>query len=473
MRRLATAAALALALVGLGAAPTSFGWSRRSRRRAGGPAERGDAERLGLDRVPGLAAEPPGVRRDADVRPAARPLAARRRRVRRPVAGAGFDQQDRVELRRATWARAPPGAIGWMQFMPSTWERWGVDADGDGIANPWSPDDAIAAAARYLAASGGQSDISRAVFSYNHAQWYVDEVLQLAQLVRQRRRGRDVQRSTGSRSRSIRRAASSSSANRKLVKALAGRCARSAAANACSGGAAAAATLLSDRLALDQRAVQVGRRPRRPPRLASPIFARPSSGPRPDLASARDRSLAVVVLPGGGLVPRRTVLRRPVRVPGRRRSLARLGLAPPSRLPRGRHRRSRGLSRLRALGRVVVRAWQYPDGRCGIGVTIDDRRRPELDVLPPLVPRPGRDRGRPARRRHPGRPRRLDRPCDGPAPAPAARPDDPRTRSCSRGSSASRTSPSAGRTPAQPTPSLRAGACSRSWPRRPLRLRAR
>ena len=73
------------------------------------------------------------------------------------------------------------GAIGWMQFMPSTWERWGVDADGDGIANPWSPEDAIAAAARYLAASGGASDISRAVFSYNHAQWYVDEVLQLAQ----------------------------------------------------------------------------------------------------------------------------------------------------------------------------------------------------------------------------------------------------------------------------------------------------
>jgi len=74
------------------------------------------------------------------------------------------------------------GAIGWMQFMPSTWERWGVDANGDGVADPWSPDDAIAAAARYLAASGGATDISRAVFSYNHAQWYVDEVMQLAQL---------------------------------------------------------------------------------------------------------------------------------------------------------------------------------------------------------------------------------------------------------------------------------------------------
>jgi murein DD-endopeptidase MepM/ murein hydrolase activator NlpD len=73
------------------------------------------------------------------------------------------------------------GAVGWMQFMPSTWERWGMDGDGDGIADPWNPQDAVFAAARYLAASGGQQDISRAVLAYNHAQWYVDEVLQLAQ----------------------------------------------------------------------------------------------------------------------------------------------------------------------------------------------------------------------------------------------------------------------------------------------------
>jgi murein DD-endopeptidase MepM/ murein hydrolase activator NlpD len=72
------------------------------------------------------------------------------------------------------------GAVGWMQFMPSTWLRWGLDANGDGLADPWNPDDAIFAAARYLAAAGGQADISRAVFAYNHAQWYVDEVLGLA-----------------------------------------------------------------------------------------------------------------------------------------------------------------------------------------------------------------------------------------------------------------------------------------------------
>jgi murein DD-endopeptidase MepM/ murein hydrolase activator NlpD len=73
-------------------------------------------------------------------------------------------------------------AIGWMQFLPSTWLRWGLDANGDGLADPWSPEDAVFAAARYLAASGGQTDISRAIFSYNHAQWYVDEVLQLAKV---------------------------------------------------------------------------------------------------------------------------------------------------------------------------------------------------------------------------------------------------------------------------------------------------
>jgi murein DD-endopeptidase MepM/ murein hydrolase activator NlpD len=74
------------------------------------------------------------------------------------------------------------GAIGWMQFMPSTWLRWGTDGNGDGIADPWNPDDAVFAAARYLAASGGREDIARAIFSYNHADWYVREVLDYAQL---------------------------------------------------------------------------------------------------------------------------------------------------------------------------------------------------------------------------------------------------------------------------------------------------
>lgn len=74
------------------------------------------------------------------------------------------------------------GAIGWMQFMPSTWLRWGTDGNGDGIADPWNAADAITSAARYLAAAGGQTDIRRAVYAYNHADWYVNEVMSLSKL---------------------------------------------------------------------------------------------------------------------------------------------------------------------------------------------------------------------------------------------------------------------------------------------------
>ncbi|MEK6277970.1 MAG: lytic murein transglycosylase [Actinomycetota bacterium] len=72
------------------------------------------------------------------------------------------------------------GAIGWMQFMPSTWESYGVDGDGDGDRDPYDPEDAIFAAARYLSASGMPEDTPGAIFSYNHADWYVAEVLAAA-----------------------------------------------------------------------------------------------------------------------------------------------------------------------------------------------------------------------------------------------------------------------------------------------------
>jgi murein DD-endopeptidase MepM/ murein hydrolase activator NlpD len=69
------------------------------------------------------------------------------------------------------------GAIGWMQFMPSSWETYGVDANGDGVADPYNPEDAIFAAARYLSAAGMPGDTYGAIYSYNHADWYVAEVL--------------------------------------------------------------------------------------------------------------------------------------------------------------------------------------------------------------------------------------------------------------------------------------------------------
>ena len=75
------------------------------------------------------------------------------------------------------------GALGWMQFMPPTWEAYGVDANGDGVKDPFNPVDAIFAAARYLRAAGADTDIRRAVFAYNHADWYVDSVLMRAQVI--------------------------------------------------------------------------------------------------------------------------------------------------------------------------------------------------------------------------------------------------------------------------------------------------
>ncbi len=75
------------------------------------------------------------------------------------------------------------GAVGWMQFMPSTWKRYGVDANGDGIADPYNPADAIFSAARYLAAAGASKNIGQAIFAYNHAGWYVQSVMLRAQLI--------------------------------------------------------------------------------------------------------------------------------------------------------------------------------------------------------------------------------------------------------------------------------------------------
>ncbi len=76
-------------------------------------------------------------------------------------------------------------AVGPMQFIPGTWAGYGTDADGNGVANPQDVDDAALSAARYLCAGGG--DLStrqgqvQAVFRYNHAMSYVDEVLALSE----------------------------------------------------------------------------------------------------------------------------------------------------------------------------------------------------------------------------------------------------------------------------------------------------
>jgi len=75
-------------------------------------------------------------------------------------------------------------AVGPLQFLPSTWAIAGVDADQDGVRNPFDFNDAALAAASYLCAGAVdmrvRADARAAVYRYNHSQAYVDAVLSIA-----------------------------------------------------------------------------------------------------------------------------------------------------------------------------------------------------------------------------------------------------------------------------------------------------
>jgi hypothetical protein len=68
------------------------------------------------------------------------------------------------------------GAGGPMQFLASTWAKYGVAVDGEGRDDRWDPADAIFSAANYLRASGAPGDYPDSIYAYNHAWWYVEEV---------------------------------------------------------------------------------------------------------------------------------------------------------------------------------------------------------------------------------------------------------------------------------------------------------
>jgi cell wall-associated NlpC family hydrolase len=72
-------------------------------------------------------------------------------------------------------ATSSAGAIGYGQFLPSSWTTYGQGG------NPYDFHDAIPAMTRYLCASGAGQDVRQALFAYNHADWYVDQVLGFAQ----------------------------------------------------------------------------------------------------------------------------------------------------------------------------------------------------------------------------------------------------------------------------------------------------
>lgn len=76
------------------------------------------------------------------------------------------------------------GAGGPAQFLVSTWQRYGITATGQGTPDMWRPSDAIFAMANYLRASGAPANYPRAIYAYNHAFWYVADVLSYARRYR-------------------------------------------------------------------------------------------------------------------------------------------------------------------------------------------------------------------------------------------------------------------------------------------------
>jgi murein DD-endopeptidase MepM/ murein hydrolase activator NlpD len=260
------------------------------------------------------------------------------------------------------------GAVGWMQFMPDTWLRWGVDANGDGIADPWNADDAIFGAGRYLAASNGANDIRRAVFSYNHADWYVNEVLALAQTFGAAGSDATLQLQANQQSLQVAQRAIVA-VNRQLVLAQAEE-ARLAKRYARSSARVGSATLFSDRLALQRRATLAGiaydRAAAEVARLNGELGARET-----ELQAARQTATATSASDPvfGAPAPTGEGYVFPV---GGGPSVVSVGhthhdypaadIAAPAGSP------------VYALADALIeKAWHSPDARCGIGLTLQAR----------------------------------------------------------------------------------------------------
>ena len=259
------------------------------------------------------------------------------------------------------------GAIGWMQFMPSTWLRWGMDGDGDGVADPWNPPDAIFSAARYLAAAGGRTDLQRGIFAYNHAQWYVDQILDLARLYGQNgvdipftydKLQVDLQKAERTLARQNQVLVRATLAERRLAR-------RSRAVYA----RADDARLLSDRLALQKRAFQWDSR--RAAAAKTVVAAkRKLKAAEKTLTEVRSSSWTSSFAPGGATLLAAPQFQGDFAFPvGGGPSVVSVGhfhhdypaadIAAPT-----------GSPVYAITDGIVLRGWHAPEGRCGIGFTM-------------------------------------------------------------------------------------------------------
>lgn len=96
------------------------------------------------------------------------------------LAGVGMAETNHGRLT----ATSSAGAQGLMQFLPATFSSYGIDGDRDGKVVITNDADSIHSAANYLTASGahdGDDGLRTALFAYNHATWYVNDVLHYAQ----------------------------------------------------------------------------------------------------------------------------------------------------------------------------------------------------------------------------------------------------------------------------------------------------
>lgn len=90
----------------------------------------------------------------------------------------GFGESDEPGVKSGTNYAGAGGPMGFL--IPESWDPFGVDGDSDGDKDVYDNVDSIFAAARLLRHLGAPRDWSGAIFGYNHADWYVRKVENIA-----------------------------------------------------------------------------------------------------------------------------------------------------------------------------------------------------------------------------------------------------------------------------------------------------